>query len=301
MSWRNADNMKEAMAAAKPHKLREYRWCRLRNDFADNPLWRAVAKKARVHLTVVLAIVVRLDALANRSSPRGSVADMSVAEFASALDLRPDVVTRVRIALEEPDIGWIDQDHVVDFFQRNPDQEDSGAKERMRRMRARRKEEMAAAKEAAATRSYPPLRNVTRNTVTVTTRSDQILNTGDAVNSENAPVLASELVVDSDVPPSELEQVGEAELFLATDGKRIVVERMRIPLPLAETTMARWRRELGDDAVALATVIRSAMATALVTSQFHVLISDQIMRLKQLERGPALPLPPVPLKRSNYG
>jgi hypothetical protein len=298
MSRDNAHNMRAALAAAQRQKHRRYEWTRLRNDFADMPIWRAIARKTGLHLSYVIAVVVRLEALANRSTPRGSVAEMSIPEFAASLDLRPTVVARIRAALEEPDIAWIDQDYVVDFHERNPDHEDTTAAERQRRRRAKLKQERERAMLRPPATGDPPQDErvtrdtvtVTRDIVTVTPRADQTIHSGgsDATEPDATCSDADEAVSRED-----------AEHWLATEGCQVITERMRIPPLQARTAIARWRRQLGEDPFALAAIIRAAAATTLVSAQFHVLISDQINRRRLAEKGPPLPIPPVPLKRSS--
>jgi hypothetical protein len=84
---------------------RRYEWCWLRNDFRGQPLWTAVAQATGLHVNHVRCVVLRLECLANKSIPRGSVADMSIVEFAAALALDAADVARVRTCLEDPAIA----------------------------------------------------------------------------------------------------------------------------------------------------------------------------------------------------
>jgi hypothetical protein len=52
---------------------------------------------------------------------------------AAALDIPANNVARVYAALEE--IGWIDQQYLSNWDERQPDKEDPTAKERQRRLR----------------------------------------------------------------------------------------------------------------------------------------------------------------------
>jgi hypothetical protein len=350
MSGENAHNMKEAMAAAaRSRKLKAYEWCRLRNDFTDMPIWRAVAQKTGVHLASVLAIVMRLEALANRSIPRGSVADMSIPEFAAALDLRPAVVARVRSALEEPDIAWLDQDHVVDFHQRNPDHEDATAAERQRRRRAKLKSEREQALMRPPPSGFPkPVTRdavtVTRDIVTVTTRSDQNLESGSAsvlpsepASNSVAPVEDARLlkeprhivtprdivtvtpeqsraVTGNGAGPARGEAAGSpeeqapppeptAEHWLATTGQDYVRARLDVAAKAADAKLSRWLRELRGDAAALVTVVQWAVASTAPgrPSHFEVVITDQIRRHREAEKGRPLPLGLVDQTRQGGG
>lgn len=282
MSWKNARAMQEAMAAATPKKLRAYEWCRLRNDFLDLPLWRVVARRSKSSLSQVQVVVLRLEALANKSLPRGSIADMSIDEFAAALDLRPDIVARIRAALEEPGIGWIDQDHVVDFCVRNPDDDDPTMRkknaERQARFRAKRKVQTDL--DIGTLGQPPPLihSNVTsrRDSVTVTPRSDQIKNfDGDAFSCTGDIVAGSSQGLPKD---EEIVDFGKAELWLRTEGWKLVTERMRVLRSKAEQLIARWHAELDRDVVTLVRIMRAAITANVVADQFEQLVQDQIDR-----------------------
>src|SRR5579862_304490 len=131
-----------AAAAVKKARHARYYWCRLHNGFLDMPLWRTVAAKTGLHLTVVQAFVVRLDSFANQQEPRGDVTDFDPAEFAAALDITEEQAGRLFAALEEGDNPWIEQDHLSGFYHRNSDGDrdhrptsDAERKERSRRFK----------------------------------------------------------------------------------------------------------------------------------------------------------------------
>ena len=84
------------------------------------------------------AFVGRLECHANAADPRGYVGDFRPIEFAAAMGMPPADAVRIFAALKHKDIAWIDQDHVVTFYGRNPDQIDATAPERDRRRKARR-------------------------------------------------------------------------------------------------------------------------------------------------------------------
>lgn len=113
---------------------RKFHWCRLRNDFIDMALWRVVAQALGLHLTQVQAFVTRLDILANKSMPRGYVGDFDAAEFGAAHDMPAGDCARLFAALEER--GWIEQERLTTFWERNPDKDDASAGERKARERA---------------------------------------------------------------------------------------------------------------------------------------------------------------------
>jgi hypothetical protein len=128
-----------AAAEAKRQKHRAWHWCRRKNGFSDNPLWRVVAEKLGLQLHAVQAFTNRLEELANQGEPRGFVGDFKAAEFGAALGMPAEDAARIFAALEEPEIGWVDQQHVATFWLRNKDDEpDETAALRSRRSYARR-------------------------------------------------------------------------------------------------------------------------------------------------------------------
>ena len=121
----------------RPQHLRRYGWFRLYSDFCIHPKWRAIAIQTGVPVAEVIAVAASILCKANIGRPRGSLAEFSVFECAAALDMDAEHVARVYAALE--DRGWIDQDYVVTWDERQPDKEDPTAAERQRRLRARKR------------------------------------------------------------------------------------------------------------------------------------------------------------------
>lgn len=145
--WRRLEQAEKA-AKAKGH--RRWTWCRLHHGLIDDMRWRLVARLTGTSLPLIEALIVRLEDFANVNQPRGSLEGFSLTTLAVYWDL-PDErqLAAIYAALEHPDVGWIDQDHLVTFWERNPDQEDHTAAERQRRLRARRKAEKEKAAAAA--------------------------------------------------------------------------------------------------------------------------------------------------------
>jgi hypothetical protein len=167
---RTAQRLGEIMAAAeKKRKMRRFTWYRDHAAVVDDARWSLVARMTGAPLPIVEAFQRRLDLFANSNTPRGSLEGFSVSALSARWGLSDDdLLARIYAAMETPEVGWIDQDHLVTFWDRNPDVEDTTAAERMRRMRARRR----AAKEAPIEAS-PQADSVTRNNRNVTTRADQ--------------------------------------------------------------------------------------------------------------------------------
>jgi len=133
---------KLADAAAKAAKQREWHWCRRRNGFSDMPIWRRVAARLELPLFQVLALVNRLEELANeagnRGFARGEVGHFSAEEFGHALGMAEADAARIFEELQHPAVGWVAYGVVSDFYERNRDKEDDTAPLRQRRLRARR-------------------------------------------------------------------------------------------------------------------------------------------------------------------
>lgn len=113
-----------------------WKWCRLFNDFFDMPLWRLAARDLEMPLTQVQALVLRLDAAANKGQPRGDYTNTSVAEIAMSCDVPVKDVDRLIAWLEREEVAWLMMGVVLSFYERNPDQKDTNATDRKRRSRA---------------------------------------------------------------------------------------------------------------------------------------------------------------------
>lgn len=142
----DAENVRNMRAAAeaiaerapglKKPTLKRYPWSRLHSDLLDDIRWPLVARRAQVPLPIVEALVMRLEVHANRSQPRGYVGDFNAEAMAVRWGVDVDTVLRTFAELERDDIGWIDQDHIVSFWARNPDSDqDPTAAERQHRKR----------------------------------------------------------------------------------------------------------------------------------------------------------------------
>ena len=107
--------------AIRPPWRKRYGWFRLYNDFPDHPKWRVAADYAQVHVSVVVHFAVRLMACANKSAiPRsGRLDKYDTREFAISLNVTDEICDRVYGALEG--LGWIEQEHLVEWDERQPD------------------------------------------------------------------------------------------------------------------------------------------------------------------------------------
>jgi hypothetical protein len=115
-------------------------WCRRPNGFSDYPKWRAVSARSGLDLCTVLAFVNRLELgndAVNRGEIRGSIAGFAAEDFAAALSINSENAKKLLETLEHPDIGWIADGMIADFYSRHPETEDPTATERQRRKRSR--------------------------------------------------------------------------------------------------------------------------------------------------------------------
>jgi hypothetical protein len=126
----------------RPREKR-YGWLRLYTDMPDHPKWRHVEALACVPLSEVIAFVVKLLCMAAKARQRGYVGDFEFDECAISLKIPPEHVLAIWRALN--DVGWIEQDYIVDWPDRQPDHEDPTAAERQRQRRARQRARHAVA------------------------------------------------------------------------------------------------------------------------------------------------------------
>lgn len=273
----------EAEKVAAKIRHRKFAWCRLHNGFIDMALWRVVAAELAMPLYQIQAFATRLDSLANAAIPRGYVGDFCAAEFGAALGMPAEEAARIFAALEEPAVGWIGQEHVITFWERNPDKEDSTAAERQRKSRANAKGQKLSTGHAVTgghTVTACDKRDVTH-------RAEQ-RSTGDLVdNFSEGGAVGQEGASDG--------QGGRksSELWLGQQGFRLVVDRLKVYPTVADMRVERWRRDLDGDTAALAGILRAAEAARVIGSQFLRLVEDEIRRHREAAKGPRLPLPPM--------
>lgn len=153
-----------------PPHLRRYGWVRLYNDFPSHSKWRLIAFIAGVPVHQVIAVTTVMLCKASVGTPRGSLAEFSVLECAAALDVPEDHVTRIYAALEKQ--GWIDQEYLVTWDERQPDREDTTAAERQRRRREKLRGQRTKAEIIQDVEPHHAVTCVTERDVT--TRQDKI-------------------------------------------------------------------------------------------------------------------------------
>lgn len=313
--------VKRMQYGAKP-TLKRYTWSRFHSSLLDDNRWPLVAQRAKAPLPYVEALVMRLEAHANSSQPRGYVGDFSVEGMAARWHVDADMVARIFAELERPDIGWIDQDHVVSFWDRNPDKVDDTAAVRQQRVRDRKKgmrelallhrrglitNELRLEREVALKNSkepaeimasWPELSTASRrDSVTVTTRAEQIIQTearGKAVRSTGKGSREDSV---GPFPAEKVETHGQAQLWLRTEGERIITERMSVMRSKASQLLERWSAGVEGNLVVLVQIVGAAAAGQASGEAFERIVEGQIGRHNADRQGPSLPFGPVGLNK----
>lgn len=303
-----------------PQREKRYGWWRAYNDLSRHPKWRVIARLAQpdapmdpdVSVSDVLAVVLDLLCTASKAKHRGRIDDWKPLEAAAALDMPLDKVLRIRAALEDSDVGWVDQDFIVDWHERQPDSEDPTANERQQRrrklMREKRLGKRLLVESAAQDSSAIGSRVTLRDSVTVTLdKTRQTTNENTEVGKfEQGPRL-QELGKGEGVEKAEDKEFTQhkARVYLFGTGTqetglaaRVVCERMGYRVSLSgHELILRWHREV-NDALALANIITEADALALNGRAFENIVLQQIARhVAEQKNGPSLPLPLTPLKK----
>lgn len=278
-----------------PQRQKRYGWFRLYEDFPNHPKWRLVAAKSGVPLAYVKAFVLDLFAKASKARARGHLGDIDFHEMAVANDAQPEQVAAVFKTL--CDIGWIEQDFIVDWLDRQPDQEDPTASERQRNKRA---------KDRAKRNKLMGL----------TTEADElILLRVTAPPAEAEPQRPIEHIAPLKLMPNdgrqETRQVNEtnARAWLFGDSVRdvgsaslIVAHQLGQKRMSADLTVRRWYGEIGGDPITLAEIIYAANRDALNSEAFETVVRQRIEAVIKLrEAGSQLPLPPVAIKGGRHG
>lgn len=299
---------------AKP-TLKRYTWSRLHHDLPTMDLWPLVAEMAGSERARVEAFVWRLEIYASTNRPRGSLDGFNIKALAAAWRVPAEELVRIYEALGDADVGWIEDDVIVTFWDRNPDSDDDPtAAGRSKRSRKRRKIKLALAARGASLSEvldelerqgvgYPNVATtVTRDGVTVTPRADQI-KTESGTSTPPPPHTAAARLAAEEQDTAGYQDADSAEVWLAFHGKRILVERMQESRARAEQRMARWRAQLGGSPIALAFIIDQVSASDFITAKFMVAITEAIKRWQRDANGPQLPLPPVMQqgRRAGYG
>lgn len=305
---------------AKP-TLQRYAWSRLHTDLLDDNRWALVAHRAQAPLPVVEALITRLEIEANKTQPRGFIGDFSAEGMAVRWGVDETIVLRIMDELERPDIGWIQQDTIASFWARNPDKIDETNAERQRRFRARKrgmKQLAALAREGrisealrrerelalkdnpdpeAIIASWAPAAadGVTRYSVTVTPRAEQIINQDAPERAAKVSALGTQL---NPIDPAVFADEVVALQWLKGDGEALLIGRTSASKAGTVKQIERWCVTLCGNVTGVTAAIAGALVTRAKGDAFLKLVSDAVARRgaeliggqQQLKFGPERPV-----------
>jgi hypothetical protein len=121
--------------------MSQWYWCRRDNDFSAKAKWRVIATRLGMPAFQIIALVNRLDEIANaaeqRGQQRGTVADYPFEELAIELGMPAQQAMQIFTALAEGDSPWIVAGRIAGFIERNTRKEDRTAALRDRRRNTR--------------------------------------------------------------------------------------------------------------------------------------------------------------------
>lgn len=262
-----------AKAPAAPRQKR-YGWYRKYVGFIGHPKWRLVARDANVHLAFVHVIVDALLEVAAKARARGSVADCEFDVIAIATDIPPDEVAKAYRALCE--LGWIEQDHIVDWPDRQPEAEDPTNAERQRRYRANkrattRNKQMGVGETEIAARAAARVTPVQRQAALPAPPVVETTFTGSAEAAAKAWLFGD----------------GGAGYGQACT---IIAANYGINRVNADARIRAWLKTMSGDAAALATIISGAREHNLRDERFRGVVEGQI---RDAAAGEKLPFGPV--------
>lgn len=276
-----------------PAKVKRYGWYRTYNDFASHPKWRIVARKSGAHVSNVVHTVSCLFACASKNRKGGWIGNFSLDECAETVDVPTDTVANIYRVLEE--LEWLGEDYILDWADRNPDQEDPTAAERQRRKRARVQVRKKLARGQPITEDEAGLLSrVTASTPPPVNRP-QPLGVFMRVepNDENNPEAVNAAM---------LSTAANARMYLLGNGtatdwgtaSAVVADKMGMRRMAADSAIRKWLGEVDADVVALATIIDDANHDALSLDRFESIVRQGIARIaREKHSGASLPFPPA--------
>lgn len=282
-------NPPQAAPVKDKSKLR-FNWLRLFEDFCEHPKWRVVSLKTGVELPRVTAVVTKLLTTASKARPvRGNIGNLDFDECAAATGVPLEEVAQVVKCLNE--MGWIDQEWIVDWPDRQPDKEDVTSTERQRIKRAKDRAKKALAMGVATPAQRELVSRVTAapNEPREEPRQDLIL-------------VRPESTKPDDVEAARAANERVARFWLLGDGSaadygyasKIVCDYLGQRRLSADMTVRRWLEEIGDDDVVnLAEIIAETDKQALNARGFENMVNQRIAALKKLKTHrtePTLPL-----------
>lgn len=284
---------------------KRYGWYRCYNDFVGHPKWRLVAQRSGVHLAFVHVIAAALFQAASKARKRGWIGKFDFEECAIATDIPVQDIAAVCRAFNE--IGWLSQEFIVDWFDRQPDQEDPTAALRQQIKRDKDKAKRAAQMGTASPEQEALLSAVDREAIARAGAPLSRVMVPELQRPAERPVLPFLAVVAEDNTPAVIEaarglndraarawlfgQGGKGEDF--GPASKIVAGNMGQLRPSGHLTLLHWLQEIGGDAVTLATIVSAAEQQALTGDGFIAVVKQRIAAVvSEQTNGPRLPLRP---------
>lgn len=279
--------------APGPVKAKRYGWYRTYNDYPSHPKWRIVSRKSGAHVSVVVHTVDCLFACASKNRRGGWIGNFSLDECAEIVDVPVETVANIYRVLEE--LEWLGEDYILDWADRNPDQEDPTAAERQRRKRARVLVRKKLARGQPITDEEAGLLSrVTANTPPQVNRPQPlgVFMRVEAEDESNPEAVNAALIATAANARMYLLGNGTASDWGSASG--VVADKMGMRRFAADTTIRRWLGEIDGDVVALATIIDDANHDALQLDRFESIVRQAIARIaREKHSGATLPFPPA--------
>lgn len=303
MTWR--PHRSPSLPLPRPPAPKFYGWWRAKHGLPLHKKWRLVAAKTGLPQERVALLAISLLDHASQATPRGSLAEFSCEEYAAHFGIDPEHVARIYAELEA--LSWIEQTTIANWYehQRDGDNRDADRNaEKQRRYRAkvkREREELLAIRESVTGN----VGNVTGNETGVTTDKIRLKRRKSAAEIEESeasgaltPQQASKVIHsnsgDCGDEPGIFADAADPEVWLATEGHRIVKERLMTDDDgLPRRRIKAWRDKLGDDEAAImsiADLIKSADRLDVVGARFHHHVADGVARIAAQAIGPELRL-----------
>ena len=116
-------------------KKKRYGWFRRYDGHINDPTWTLVARRSGVPRSSVYNVACALDEAASKARAGGYIGDFDFDICSAATDIpAEDIAAAFRVMC---DIGYISDDHITNWLELQPPQEDPTAAERQRNHRAR--------------------------------------------------------------------------------------------------------------------------------------------------------------------
>ncbi|MGE0751837.1 MAG: hypothetical protein AB7F39_06750 [Variibacter sp.] len=275
-------------------KPKRYGWYREYEQDMTEPVWRLIARTSGRPLAEVHAVRSAINRCASMARRHGWIGDFDADECAEMLDLELQHVTAILSAMHERE--WLAEGYIVNWSDRNPDQEDPTMAERQRRRRARMK-----------------VRKKLAMGQTITEAEGALLSrvTGPGTDMVKPPTRGGPLVITEPLDDSPeainaatISTAKNAQLYLLGGGtgtpadfgyaSKVVADKMGMRRMAADTTIRGWLSLMNGDVTALAKMIDAADHGRMIGEAFEQVVKTGIKRyIAEATKGPELPLGPA--------